>query len=66
MKMGAFRQTDMADLRLLVRHLGLTTPQDVADLYERVYGPDSMVRPGREDLLRQAGVILSTCRGVPG
>lgn len=60
MKMGAFRQTDMADLRLLVRHLGLTTPKQIADLCEQVYGPDSLVLPSREDLLWQADVILTT------
>jgi hypothetical protein len=59
MKMAAFRQGDMEDLRMLVHHLQLTTPEQVADLCERIYGPDSVVLPARPDLLWQAGVLLS-------
>lgn len=59
MKMAAFRQGDMEDLRVLVQHLGLTTAEQLADLCERVYEPDSAVLPPREELLWQAGVILS-------
>jgi hypothetical protein len=60
MKMAAFRQGDMEDLKVLIRHLRLNSPEQVADLCERVYGPDSAVLPSRDELLWQAGVILET------
>lgn len=58
MKMTAFRQGDMEDLRVLVRHLRLTSAGQIADLCERVYGPDSAVLPPRDELLWQGDVIL--------
>lgn len=58
MKMAAFRQGDMEDLRVLVDHLHLTTPEQIADLCEQVYEPDSAILPPRDELLWQAGVIL--------
>lgn len=58
MKMAAFRQGDMEDLRVLVRHLRLTTPEEVADLCAQVYGSDSAVLPPRDELVWQAAVVL--------
>ncbi|WP_404389559.1 DUF6036 family nucleotidyltransferase [Humibacillus xanthopallidus] len=57
-KMAAFRQGDMEDLRVLVRHLRITTAGEIADLCERVYGPDSAILRAREELLWQAALIL--------
>lgn len=58
MKMAAFRHSDISDLHVLIRHLGLTTPDAVADLCEFVYGTDGVVLSERDDLLWQAQVIL--------
>lgn len=60
MKMAAFRATDMSDLRLLVRHLGMTRAPEIAAACEQVYGPDAPGLPSRDDLLWQAQVILDS------
>lgn len=60
MKMAAFRHSDLNDLRLLTRHLGLTDADDIAGLCESIYGTDGVVLPPRDDLVWQAQVVLDT------
>jgi hypothetical protein len=41
MKMAAGRVQDLADLRILARHLGITQPEQLVDIAYAVYGEDS-------------------------
>jgi hypothetical protein len=43
MKMAAGRVQDLADLRILARHLGITQPEQLVDIAYAVYGEDSPV-----------------------
>lgn len=42
MKMSAGRPQDLADLRILARHLGVTRPEELVELTYSLYGADSM------------------------
>ena len=49
MKMAAARDKDFADLGILVRHLGITEPDDLVHIAYQVYGDDAVELPdGRE------------------
>jgi hypothetical protein len=41
MKMAAGRAQDLADLRILAKHLGITEPNQLVDIAYAVYGEDS-------------------------
>ncbi|HYU66510.1 MAG TPA: hypothetical protein VEK09_07130 [Jatrophihabitantaceae bacterium] len=62
MKMAAFRPADMADLELLFRELGIGKPEEAADIALKVYGEDTVVLPGRDDLVLSARAILERLR----
>lgn len=56
--MAAFRATDLPNLELLFRELGITTPEQAADIALRVYGEDTVVLPQRDELILSARAIL--------
>ena len=58
MKMIAFRPTDVPDLEMLFRELGIATAEEAADLARSVYGPGAPMLPGRDELLLSAEVVL--------
>jgi hypothetical protein len=58
MKMIAFRPTDVPDLEMLFRELGLTTAEAAADLACSVYGEGSPMLPDRDELLLSASVVV--------
>ena len=58
MKMIAFRPTDVPDLEMLFRELGITSAGEAADLAQAVYGPGAPLLPGRDELLLSASVVL--------
>jgi hypothetical protein len=58
MKMAAFRATDLPDLELLFRELGISTPEQAADIALQVYGEDTVVLPERDELILSARAIL--------
>ena len=58
MKMIAFRPTDVGDLEMLFRELGIATAEAAADLAQSVYGDGSPMLPGRAELLLSAEVVI--------
>ena len=58
MKMIAFRPTDVPDLEMLFRELGIGSAEEAADLVRSVYGPGAPMLPGRDELLLSAAVVL--------
>jgi hypothetical protein len=52
MKMSAARDKDFADLGILVRHLGITDPDDLVHIAYEVYGDDSVELPDGRDSYR--------------
>ena len=63
MKMAAFRPgKDQADLELLFRVLGVTAPEQAADLALAIYGEYSVVLPDRDELLLSARAVLDRRR----
>jgi Nucleotidyltransferase of unknown function (DUF6036) len=62
MKLAAFRPTDLPDLELLFTELGITTPEQAADIALDVYGEDTVVLPGRDELILEARAILERLR----
>lgn len=63
MKMAAFRPgKDQADLELLFGILGITEPEQAADIALAVYGDYTVVLPGRDELLLSARAILDRRR----
>jgi len=58
MKMIAFRPTDVPDLEMLFRELGITSAAEAADLCRSVYGPGAPMLPTRDELLLSAAVVL--------
>ncbi len=66
MKMASFRPgKDQDDLVLLFRKLGIETPEQAADLALSVYGHDTVVLPGRPELILSARAVLERMRAVP-
>lgn len=65
MKMAAFRPTDIADLRLLFDELLVQTAEEAADIALEVYGPDTVIVPGRDELILQARAVLERRRPRP-
>lgn len=62
-KMAAFRPgRGQADLELLFRILGITEPEQAADIALAVYGEYTVVLPGRDELLLSARAILDRRR----
>lgn len=59
MKLAAFRPTDKPDLELLFRALGITRPEEAADIAIEVYGEHHMALPGRDELLLCSEAILA-------
>ncbi|WP_394552440.1 hypothetical protein ACDF64_16495 [Agromyces sp. MMS24-JH15] len=41
MKMAAGRAQDLADLKILARHLGITSPERLVEIAYEIYGEDS-------------------------
>lgn len=62
MKMAAFRPTDVPDLELLFGELKITTADQAADIALSVYGEESVVLPGRDELLLTGQAILNRLR----
>jgi Nucleotidyltransferase of unknown function (DUF6036) len=52
MKLSAGRDKDFADLGILVRHLGITEPDDLVHIAYEVYGDDSVELPDGRDSYR--------------
>lgn len=61
MKMAAFRPTDRPDLERLFEVLGITTPEQAADIAAEVYG-DHHALPARDELLLVAEATLARLR----
>lgn len=60
MKMAAARDKDFADLGILVRHLGITEPEDLVDIAYEVYGDDAVELPdGRESYRWYAESVIN-------
>lgn len=59
MKLSAGRDKDFADLVIIVRHLGITDPEQLVDIAYDVYGEDSVELPdGRESYLFYARSVV--------
>lgn len=66
MKMAAYRPgKDQSDLELLFDRLGVTTPEQAADIALHVYGPYTVVLPSRAELVLSARAILDRRRRRP-
>lgn len=52
MKLAAGRDKDLADLMILVRHLGITDPDELVRIAYDVYGEDSVELPDGRDSYR--------------
>jgi hypothetical protein len=59
MKMAAFRPTDVPDLELLFRELGIAAAEQAADIAQAVYGDESAVLPDRDELILSAQAVLN-------
>ncbi len=61
MKLAAGREQDLADLRILARHLGIRDAARLVDLAYKVYGDDSVELPdGRESYLVLARAVIDS------
>jgi hypothetical protein len=59
MKMASFRPgNDLDDLAALFVRMGIVSPEHAADMALRIYGPDTVVLPGREELILSARAVL--------
>ena len=59
MKMAAGRLKDHGDIAILIRHLGLRDPEQIADITFAVFGDDGMtLTDSRESILLQASEML--------
>ena len=59
MKMAAGRPQDLHDLILIFRELGITQPEEAADIAQEVHGPDSVLLPQRDELILYARAVLN-------
>lgn len=61
MKLAAGRSQDVADLRILARHLGIRDPAGLVDIAYRVYGDDAVELPdGRDSYLLLARDVIDS------
>ena len=61
MKLAAGREQDLADLRILARHLGIDDAERLVDIAYDVYGDDSVELPdGRESYLVLARAVIES------
>jgi hypothetical protein len=65
MKMAAFRPTDVPDLELLFRELKISTADQAASIALSVYGEESVVLPGRDELVLSAQAVLNRLKRHP-
>lgn len=64
MKMAAGRPQDLADLRILAAHLGVTDPRQLVEITYAIYGEDSpALGDTRQSYELFAGDVLSPRRG---
>jgi hypothetical protein len=66
MKMAAGRPQDLHDLILIFRELGISTPEQAADVAQEVHGPDSVLLPPRDELVIYAQAVLNRMGEQPG
>lgn len=60
MKLAASREQDLADLKILARHLDITDPDELVDVAYREYGEDSVeLADGRDSYRVIARAILA-------
>jgi len=60
MKLARGREQDLADLRILARHLAITEPERLVDIAYGIYGEDSVELPdGRASYLLLARDVLA-------
>ncbi|MGD8166681.1 DUF6036 family nucleotidyltransferase [Herbiconiux sp. P16] len=63
MKMAAGRLKDHDDIVTLIRHLGITRPEEIADLTFEVFGEDGVtLTDSRESVLLQAEEMIRLAR----
>jgi len=64
MKLAAGREQDLADLKILAKHLGIASAERLVDIAYDIYGDDSVELPdGRESYLRLAQAVLDSLAG---
>lgn len=59
MKMAAGRPQDLHDLILIFRELGITKPEDAADIAQQVHGSESVLLPPRDELILYSQAVLN-------
>jgi len=64
MKMAAFRPADKIDLLDLFDELGVTDPEQVADIVDDVYGTDAMPNPGRAETILCARSVMADAKRI--
>lgn len=61
MKLAASREQDLHDLEILVRHMNITTAEEIVQIAYDQYGPDSMaLAETREEYLLIAGQVIAS------
>lgn len=58
MKLRALRDRDLEDLDVLFRHLGLTEPQQAADIHDRLFSEASIGYAGPDEALYAAQLVF--------
>lgn len=65
MKMAAARPQDLHDLILIFRELGITQPEEAADIAREVHGPESVLLASRDELILYARAVLNRMQEPP-
>lgn len=65
MKMAAGRPSDLHDLILIFRELGITQAEQAADIAQEVYGEESVLVPPRDELILYAQAVLNRIERPP-
>lgn len=58
MKLRSMRDRDLADLDALFRHAGISTPQEAADIHNRMFDKSSIGFHGPEEALYEAKAVF--------